>query len=108
MCCFRTLHGEKIRIKGVRSSARLVAARARLGCTTLSAIGLADMSQNIRLRTGDLSLVPDNSNERAYVFGGAASSNPAGGAVTFVDGRSSLIQALAEAGFGRAISSLGV
>lgn len=59
-----------------------------------------DLSQNIRLRTGDVVLVPDDSNERAYVFGGAGGSNPQGGVVTFVDGRLNLLQALAQVGFG--------
>jgi len=59
-----------------------------------------DLSQNIRLRSGDVVLVPDNANERAYVFGGAMGSNPQGGVVPFVDGRLSLLQALAQAGFG--------
>jgi polysaccharide biosynthesis/export protein len=59
-----------------------------------------DLTQNIRLRTGDIVLVPDDSNERAYVFGGAAGSNPLGGVVNFVDGRLNLMQALAQVGFG--------
>lgn len=59
-----------------------------------------DLSQDIRLRSGDVVLVPDNTNERAYVFGGAATSNPHGGIVSFVNGRLTLLQALAQAGFG--------
>jgi polysaccharide biosynthesis/export protein len=59
-----------------------------------------DLTQDIRLRTGDVILVPDNANERAYVFGGAAGSNPKGGIVTFVNGRLTLLQALAQVGFG--------
>jgi polysaccharide biosynthesis/export protein len=59
-----------------------------------------DLTQNIRLRTGDVVLVPDNTNERAYVFGGAAGSNPRGGTVAFVNGRLTLLQALAQVGFG--------
>jgi polysaccharide biosynthesis/export protein len=59
-----------------------------------------DLSQDIRLRTGDVILVPDNTNERAYVFGGAAGSNPKGGTVSFVNGRLTLLQALAQVGFG--------
>jgi polysaccharide export outer membrane protein len=59
-----------------------------------------DLSQDIRLRTGDVVLVPDNTNERAYVFGGAAGSNPRGGTVSFVNGRLTLLQALAQVGFG--------
>jgi polysaccharide export outer membrane protein len=59
-----------------------------------------DLTQNIRLHTGDVVLVPDNANERAYVFGGASGSNPRGGVVPFVDGRLTLLQALAQVGFG--------
>jgi polysaccharide export outer membrane protein len=59
-----------------------------------------DLTQDIRLRTGDVVLVPDNTNERAYVFGGASGSNPRGGTVTFVNGRLTLLQALAQVGFG--------
>lgn len=59
-----------------------------------------DLSQDIRLRSGDVVLVPDNTNERAYVFGGAVGSNPRGGTVSFVNGRLTLLQALAQVGFG--------
>jgi len=59
-----------------------------------------DLSQDIRLRSGDVVLVPDNTNERAYVFGGASGSNPKGGTVSFVNGRLTLLQALAQVGFG--------
>lgn len=59
-----------------------------------------DLTQDIRLRTGDVILVPDNTNERAYVFGGAVGSNPKGGTVSFVNGRLTLLQALAQVGFG--------
>lgn len=61
-----------------------------------------DLTQNIRMRSGDVVLVPDNINERAYVFGGAVGSNPQGGVVPFVDGKLSLLQALAQVGFGTA------
>lgn len=59
-----------------------------------------DMRQNIKLRSGDIVLVPDKTNEQAFVFGGAAESNPRGGAVQFVNGRLTLLQALAQVGFG--------
>jgi polysaccharide export outer membrane protein len=59
-----------------------------------------DMTQNIRLKTGDVVVVPDQQNEQAFVFGGVAGSNPPGGAVPFVGGRLTLLQALARAGFG--------
>jgi polysaccharide export outer membrane protein len=60
-----------------------------------------DLMQNIRLKTGDIVVVPDRQNEQAFVFGGVAQSNPAGGAVPFVNGRLTLLQALARAGFGQ-------
>ena len=59
-----------------------------------------DLMQNIRLKPGDVVVVPDQQYEQAFVFGGVAGSNPAGGAVPFVNGRLSLLQALAHAGFG--------
>jgi polysaccharide export outer membrane protein len=59
-----------------------------------------DMQQNIKLRSGDVVLVPDKSSEQAFVFGGAVGSNPRGGVVPFMNGRLTLLQALAQAGFG--------
>lgn len=59
-----------------------------------------DLTQNIKLKTGDVILVPDSQNEKAFVFGGATGSNPKGGAVPFNNGKLSLLQALVEAGFG--------
>jgi polysaccharide biosynthesis/export protein len=59
-----------------------------------------DLTQNVRLRSGDVVLVPDDSNQKAYVLGGSAGSNPKGGVVSFIDGRLSLMQALAQVGFG--------
>jgi len=59
-----------------------------------------DLRQNIKLRSGDIVLVPDKSSEQAFVFGGAPESNPRGGAVQFVNGRLTLLQALAQVGFG--------
>jgi polysaccharide export outer membrane protein len=60
-----------------------------------------DLQQNIRLKTGDVVVVPDHQNEQAFVFGGIASSQPTGGAVPFVHGRLDLLQALAKAGYGQ-------
>jgi polysaccharide export outer membrane protein len=60
-----------------------------------------DLNQNIRLKSGDVVVVPDHQNEQAFVFGGVPGSNPAGGAVPFVNGRLTLMQALARAGFGQ-------
>lgn len=59
-----------------------------------------DLTQNLMLRTGDVVFVPDNTGEQAFVFGGAVTSNPRAGAVTFRNGRLDLLQALAQAGFG--------
>ena len=56
-----------------------------------------DLRHNIRLRTGDVVFVPDNTSETAFVFGGSAGS---GGAVRFMNGQLDLLQALAQAGFG--------
>jgi polysaccharide export outer membrane protein len=67
-----------------------------------------DLTQNIRLRTGDVVVVPDRQNEQAFVFGGVAQSNPAGGAVPFVHGRLTLLQALARVGFGQSERFQGV
>jgi polysaccharide export outer membrane protein len=60
-----------------------------------------DLGQNVRLKSGDVVVVPDHQNDQAYVFGGAPGSNPAGGVVPFVNGRLSLLQALARIGFGQ-------
>lgn len=59
-----------------------------------------DLQQNIRLRTGDVIVVPDNSGEKAYVFGGSTLGQTRGGAISFRNGRLDLLQALAEAGYG--------
>jgi polysaccharide export outer membrane protein len=60
-----------------------------------------DLRQNVRLRSGDVVVVPDHQNEQAFIFGGAPGSNPGGGAVPFINGRLSLLQALARVGFGQ-------
>lgn len=59
-----------------------------------------DLQQNIKLRAGDLILVPDKTSEQAFLFSGAAGSNARGGVVPFVNGRLTLLQALAQSGFG--------
>jgi polysaccharide export outer membrane protein len=59
-----------------------------------------DLNQNIRMRSGDVVVVPDNIVEQAFVFAGAAGSNARGGAVPFRNGRLNLLQALAQAGYG--------
>jgi polysaccharide export outer membrane protein len=60
-----------------------------------------DLRQNIRLKPGDVVVVPDHQNEQAFVFGGFAQSDPQGGAVSFVNGRLDLLQALARVGYGQ-------
>jgi polysaccharide biosynthesis/export protein len=72
----------------------------RLPVNFLRLIRSGDLAQNIALRSGDVILVPDNSSEQAFVFGGAPGSNPRGGAVSFVNGGLTLLQALAQIGFG--------
>lgn len=60
-----------------------------------------DLRQNIKLRSGDVVLVPDRTSEQAFVFGTAAVGGLVrGGAVPFVNGRLTLLQALAYTGFG--------
>ncbi len=58
-----------------------------------------DLRQNIRLNSGDTIFVPDNTNDQAFVFAGAA-TGARGGAVPFVNGRLDLLQALAISGVG--------
>jgi polysaccharide export outer membrane protein len=59
-----------------------------------------DLMQNIRLKTGDVVVVPDHQNDQAFVFGGLSANGPNGGSVPFMSGRLNLLQALARAGFG--------
>ena len=71
-----------------------------------------DLTQNVRLRTGDVIVVPDNTAEVAYVFGGIGTVNSAsgtakGGPVSFRNGRLDIVQALAQAGFGSVDRSFG-
>ncbi|MDE8346908.1 MAG: polysaccharide biosynthesis/export family protein [Acidocella sp.] len=55
-----------------------------------------DMSQNIRLASGDTIVVPSSASESAFVFG--AVGKP--GQVHFVGGKLTLLQALSDAGMG--------
>jgi polysaccharide export outer membrane protein len=59
-----------------------------------------DLRQNIKLRSGDVVVMPDKTSEQAFVFGAAAGSNSKGTVVPFVNGRLNLLQALAAAGYG--------
>jgi polysaccharide export outer membrane protein len=81
-------------------SAYLARGATRLPVNLFRLLREGDLSQNIKLQSGDVILVPDSQSEKAFVFGGAAGSNPRGGAVNFNNGRLSLLQALADAGFG--------
>lgn len=81
-------------------SAYVARAGKRLPINFYRLVRLGDLTQNVRLRSGDVVMVPDNSNEKAYVFGGASGSNPKGGTASFVNGQLSLLQALAQVGFG--------
>jgi polysaccharide export outer membrane protein len=67
-----------------------------------------DLKHNIPLRAGDVVMVPDNTSEQAYVFGGVTGEGGARGVVRFVNGRLDILQALAQAGFGFKERSEGV
>lgn len=71
----------------------------RLPVNFLRLLRDGDMRQNIRLRSEDTIVVPDNRNEQAFVFAGA-SGGAKGGAIPFVNGQLDLLQALAMAGVG--------
>ncbi len=73
---------------------------ARLPVNFRRLIREGDLRQNIRLKPGDVVVVPDAASEQAFVFGGVSGSNPQGGAVSFLNGRLSLLQALAQVGYG--------
>lgn len=62
-------------------------------------VRLGDMEQNIALQTGDVVVVPNNAADRVFVFGGVAGGQN-GGQVPFINGSMSILQALAQAGFG--------
>ncbi len=81
-------------------SAYISRGNKRLPVNLFRLIREGDLTQNIKLQTGDVVLVPDNQNEKAFVFGGAAGSNARGGVVQFINGRLTLLQALAQVGFG--------
>jgi polysaccharide export outer membrane protein len=66
-----------------------------------------DLRQNVKLRSGDIIIVPDKTSEQAFIFGASASGNSRGGVVPFVNGRLTLLQALAQVGFGYRDASQG-
>lgn len=76
-------------------SAYLARGGKRLPVNFAKLIREGDLSQNIKLVSGDIVLIPDTQNEKAFVFG-----NNRGGIVSFANGQLSLLQALAAIGFG--------
>jgi polysaccharide biosynthesis/export protein len=67
-----------------------------------------DLKHNIPMRSGDVVVVPDNTSEQAYVFGGVTGEGGARGVVRFVNGKLDILQALSQAGFGFRERSDGV
>jgi polysaccharide biosynthesis/export protein len=59
-----------------------------------------DMRYNIWLHPEDTIMVPDNSNEQAFVFAAAATGTSKGGPVPFLQGKLDILQALAQSGVG--------
>lgn len=56
-----------------------------------------DMRQNIQLRSGDTVYVPGNEQQQVFVFGAVSNE----GAISMLNGRLSLVQALSAAGLGK-------
>lgn len=86
-----------------RSSLRgayLARGKKRLPINFIKLIREGDLSQNIKLQSGDLVFVPDNMSEHAFVFAAIAGGTARGGAVPFLNGRLNIVQALAAAGYG--------
>lgn len=67
-----------------------------------------DLKFNIPMHSGDVVVVPDNSGDQVFVFGGVIGERAGLGAVPFVNGRLDILQALAQAGFGFRERSQGV
>lgn len=82
------------------SSAYVARGQKRLPIDFRRLVLQGDLRQNIKLRSGDVILVPDKTSEQAFVFGGAAGGTSRGVTVPFSSGRLNLLQALAAAGFG--------
>lgn len=95
-----SLAGSVVMDKASLRNGYLARSGKRLPIDFLRLVREGDLSQNIKLQTGDVIMIPDNASEQAFVFGGSVGSNPAGGAVPFINGRLTLLQALARAGFG--------
>lgn len=67
-----------------------------------------DLKFNIPMHSGDVVVVPDNSGDQVFVFGGVIGERAGLAAVPFVNGRLDILQALAQAGFGFRERSQGV
>jgi polysaccharide biosynthesis/export protein len=67
-----------------------------------------DLKYNIPLRSGDVVVVPDNTGDQVFVFGGVIGERGGLGAVPFINGRLDILQALAQAGFGFRERSQGI
>jgi polysaccharide export outer membrane protein len=67
-----------------------------------------DLKYNIPLRSGDVVVVPDNSGDQVFVFGGVIGERQGQGAVPFINGKLDILQALAQAGFGFRERSQGI
>jgi polysaccharide biosynthesis/export protein len=67
-----------------------------------------DLKFNIPLRTGDVVVVPDNTGDEVFVFGGVVGERAGLGAVPFINGQLDILQALAQAGFGFRERSQGI
>lgn len=67
-----------------------------------------DLKFNIPMHSGDVVVVPDNTGDQVFVFGGVVGERGGLGAVPFVNGRLEILQALAQAGFGFRERSQGI
>ena len=98
-----SLGGSVILDKASLATAYVARGKRRLPIDFRRLILDGDLRQNIKLRSGDIILVPDRSNEQAFVFSAAASvagGNVKNTVVPFMNGRLNLLQALAAAGYG--------
>lgn len=93
--------GGSVQLEGASLRSAYVARNGkRLPVNFRRLIREGDLGQNLRLQSGDVVVVPDSGADQAFVFGGSPGSNPQGGSVPFQNGRLTLLQALAQAGFG--------
>ena len=94
-----SLGGSVMLDKASLSTAYVARGKRRLPVDFRRLLLEGDMRQNIKLRSGDVILVPDRTSEQAFVFGGSVGGASRGTVVPFVNGRLNLLQALAAAGF---------